>query len=98
MSDRIKVNFAQMSNTINEINNAINLLNEESTKIAEIKRKMQQNWTGMEAEKAYEAIGVPMVSGNGDSILANIASMIDIQKEARDLLQQKYSGFEEVHF
>ena len=94
MSDNVKINFAGMQNTINDINKYIKLLSDEATTIANIKKNMEGNWGGEAAQEAYAVIGdLGAVVGSKETILSSIQSMIEIQSDVRRMLQEKLDGF-----
>ena len=97
MSDNVKVNFAEMQNTIDKIDMFIKKLSDEENNIATIKENMERNWGGNAAQDAYDVIGsLGAVSISKETILSSIHSMIEIQSDVKRMLQEKLNGFVEA--
>ena len=87
MGDGVRYNSAGMEQTISELGNSIQRLNEHKEKLSQIKQSMQSNWSGEEANDAYRRI---------DENIKNVQDMIDIQTETRNILVSKKAGFDEA--
>ncbi len=87
MGDGIRYRSGAMQQTISELTTSINRLNEHKETFDSIKRSMQNNWSGEEAEDAYRRI---------EENIRNVNEMIEIQTNARNVLNSKKEGFDEA--